>query len=203
MRPLQCDLHPWIQLYNRGRGCEGRTARTDKVPHIDAGSHFRRKNIKFRAIPNVQTSPLMRSALTASHYNCADHLGNQQDGCSHSDANCNSKSPNTRAQRIESFTDHLRAALTMGATGAPNSCTRRTNEVPPIDAGSHFVWENTGPQGFVRFLTPTHHLYKAFKAASPLQPVRLSISHLSTSYLQLPTTTYYYLLLPTTTYYYY
>ena len=46
--------------------------------------------------------------------------------------------------------DHLRVALTMGATFAPSerkrsaSHTRRTNEVPPINAGSHFMRENTG-----------------------------------------------------------
>ena len=33
-----------------------RTRRTDKVPNIDAGSHFARENTVFRAIPNAQTS---------------------------------------------------------------------------------------------------------------------------------------------------
>ena len=66
--------------------------------------------------------------------------------CRHSNANCKPGSPHTMAQRIESLKDHLRAALTMGTTRAPNdrSRTRRTNQAPPVNAGSHFMRENTG-----------------------------------------------------------
>ena len=35
-QPLQCDLHPWIQLYTVGQVFERKRAKTDKVPHIDA-----------------------------------------------------------------------------------------------------------------------------------------------------------------------
>ena len=52
--------------------------------------------------------------------------------------------PNTTlAQRIQSPKDQSRAALTNGEhSGA--SRTRRTNEAPHIDAGSHFMRENKG-----------------------------------------------------------
>ena len=48
---LNCTLQ-W-----RTRPSARRTRRTDKVPNIDAGSHFVRENIRFRAIPSAQTSP--------------------------------------------------------------------------------------------------------------------------------------------------
>ena len=47
---LNCTLQ-W-----RMRPSARRTRRTDKVPNIDAGSHFVRENTGFRAIPNAQTS---------------------------------------------------------------------------------------------------------------------------------------------------
>ena len=34
---------------------ESNTCRTNKVPHIDAESHFMRENIGFRVIPTLQT----------------------------------------------------------------------------------------------------------------------------------------------------
>ena len=49
------------------------------------------------------------------------------------------------AQRIESLKDHLRAALTMGTTRAPNEVEAAPvaqTRFPPIDAGSHFMREN-------------------------------------------------------------
>ena len=65
--------------------------------------------------------------------------------CSHSNANCKPGSPNTMAQRIESLKDHLRAALTLGTTRAPNEVEAAPvaqTRFPPIDAGSHFMREN-------------------------------------------------------------
>ena len=50
-----------------------RTRRTDKVPNIDAGSHFVRENAGFRAIPNVQTSPVHSSSTAIRHH----YLANQ------------------------------------------------------------------------------------------------------------------------------
>ena len=50
-----------------------RTHRTDKVPNIDAGSHFVRENAGFRAIPNVQTSPVHSSSTAIRHH----YLANQ------------------------------------------------------------------------------------------------------------------------------
>ena len=87
-------------LYNGGSHANpkwspltSRTRCTNKNPHIDAGSHFVRENTKFRAIPNVQTSPVHSSSTAIchrclSHYNCVDHRGNQQDGCGHYNAIC-------------------------------------------------------------------------------------------------------------------
>ena len=43
-----------------------RTRRTDKVPHIDAGSHFVRESIGFPAIPDAQASVIHRYFLLLS-----------------------------------------------------------------------------------------------------------------------------------------
>ena len=51
-----------------------------------------------------------------------------------------------------------------------HSRTRRTDEVPHIDAGSHSVQKI---QGFVQFLTPKHHLHTAVKV-----PLRSAITAL-------------------------
>ena len=45
---------------------ERRTRRTDEVPNIAAGSHFVRENIRFRSIPNAQTSPEYSSSTAAT-----------------------------------------------------------------------------------------------------------------------------------------
>ena len=68
----------------------------------------------------------------------------QSIGSSHSNSKCKPGSPNTMAQCMQSFKDRLRAALTIAlAHGTNANRTRRTNEVPPMVARSHFMRENT------------------------------------------------------------
>ena len=83
------------------------------------------------------------------------------------------------AQRMRSFKDHLRRALAMGTTFAPSERTpsasrarraRRTDEVPCIDAGSHFVQENTGFHAISRIQTSPD---KTLEAAIPMQNASL------------------------------
>ena len=49
------------------------TRRTNEVPPIDAGGHFVRENIGFRAIPNVQTSPWCSSSIAICTHCFANH----------------------------------------------------------------------------------------------------------------------------------
>ena len=80
------------------------------------------------------------------------HLDETQ--CAHSNAKCKPGSPNTMAQRVEPFKDHLRAALT-------TENIRVLNERQPhpshkrgsldIDAVSHFTGENTGFRSISNF----------------------------------------------------
>ena len=78
------------------------------------------------------------------------------------------------AQRMESFKDHLRPVLTVGATRAQNE--RKPH--PSHKRGSPHrhraplkSCEKT--QGFMRFPTFKHHLDKAFEAAIPMQNASL------------------------------
>ena len=64
---LGLKMHFTMAGAKRTQNQHSRTRRTDEVPHIDAGSHFVRKNIEFRAIPkhHLYAAVPMRSALTA------------------------------------------------------------------------------------------------------------------------------------------
>ena len=68
---------------------------------------------------------------------------------------------------------HLNSTLQWGSRPSAKQTkpARRTNKVPHIDAGSHFVRENAG---LVRVLSSKHHL----DAAIPIMPSLLYSSHL-------------------------
>ena len=75
------------------------------------------------------------------------------------------------AQRMESFKDHCRAALTRPLERSTKANRiRHTNEVPHIDARSHIMREN---EFFRSYILPKHHLDKAFEAAIPMQNASL------------------------------
>ena len=64
---LDLKMHFTMAGAKRTHNQHSRTRRTDEVPYINAGSHFVRKNIEFRAIPkhHLYAAIPMRSALTA------------------------------------------------------------------------------------------------------------------------------------------
>ena len=97
---LDLKMHFTMTGAKRTQNRHSRTRRADEVPYIDAGSHLVRKNIEFRASPKHHLTQQFQCDLHSlpckSHYNCADHLGNQQDGCSHSNANCNTLTHRSR-----------------------------------------------------------------------------------------------------------
>jgi len=71
------------------------------------------------------------------------------------------------AQRMESFKDHLRPVLTVGATRAQNECKPHPSHKrgsPHRHRAPLKSCEKT--QGFVRFPTPKHHLDKALRPAA-------------------------------------
>jgi hypothetical protein len=83
----------------------------------------------------------LRSAITALQIK-HEHVS------SYSNANCNPRSPDTLAQRIESSHWHSSKSTLPCVRGHPaQSRTRRTNTVPHIAAGTRFIRES-----FVRFL---------------------------------------------------
>ena len=151
---------PWIQLYKGERVWaqtrEGRTRRTNEVPHNDAGSHFARENIGFRAIPSVQTSPVHTSSAPICHHCLANH---------------------TTTASTTTAINKMDAAITMLPwiqlykgervwAQTREGRTRRTNEVPHNDAGSHFARENTGVRAIPNVQT------------SPVQPFRCDLPSL-------------------------
>ena len=93
-----------------------------------------RENALFHVISITQTSP------------------GQSVGSSHVNAKCKPGSPNTLAQQLKSFKDHLRAAF------------------PPSTPGATLC-EKT--KGFVRFLTSKHHLDAAIPLRSALTALQI------------------------------
>ena len=133
---------------------------------------FCEKTQRFCASPTVQTSLDkqfhcdLRSLNCKLQYNCIDHHGNQQHGCSHSTAICKPEFNFVVEDASERKTNKSR--------------THRTNKVPHIDAGSHFMQENTG---CVRFLPSKHQLYAAIPLSSLLYYLHISTLSLLSSHL--------------------
>ena len=111
-----------------------------------------------------------------SRYNCVDHHGNQQDGCSHYAANCNSRSPNPLAQRSQSShwltwkcnlqwqERNERKTVTAG----PVAQTRFPSSTP----GATFC-EKT--QGSVKFPRSKHHLDAAIQLWSASTALQITL----------------------------
>ena len=111
-----------------------------------------------------------------SRYNCVDHHGNQQDGCSHYAANCNSRSPNPLAQRSQSShwltwkcnlqwqERNERKTVTAG----PVAQTRFPSSTP----GATFC-EKT--QGSVKFPRSKHHLDAAIQLWSASTELQITL----------------------------
>ena len=140
-QPLQCHLRPWIiWIVLSMRPSASRTHRTDKIPPIDAGSHFMRENTGFHAISNVQTSP-WRSNSTAICYHClANHT-----------RIASTKAAHILMKQIEAAIALRSARLNctwQWRTRPSASRTRCADKVSPIDTESHFAREST--QGVVR-----------------------------------------------------
>ena len=137
------------------------------------------------------TKPNKVLPSTISYYKaCAKYfpITCQNLGSSSSNAKWKPGSPNTMAQRKQPFKDHFRTALTLGNTRAPNepSCTRhRTDEVPHIDAGSHFARENTGLRAISTIQTWPRHSSSAMTASQITLQLRRPPRNLSTSLVTL------------------
>ena len=145
MQPLQYDLRcPAVK--DRRITHAAAAASNPSTP----GATFVRENIAFRAIPNIHaniTFPKqfqcdLQSLPCKSQKNCVDQ------GCKH-----------LHEVAITTRSEHLNRTLQWG-TRPSASRTRRTTEVSPIDAGSHFVRENI--MHLVQFLTSKHHLPQQF-----------------------------------------
>ena len=128
-------------------------AEDTSIAHAAAPSNLsakkRRVSCDFQR-PNISLTQQFHCHLQAlpckSHYNRVDHRGNQQDAaiiC------CKLQPKITKpigtARPIISLTDLKAHFTTAGAKRTQNrhSRTRRTDAVPPVDAGSHFARENT------------------------------------------------------------
>ena len=147
---LACACHLWIltdlSIWATMRQVRGHVARSNVKK---AATSLMLQNTWFRAISTLHASLVQSNANEiCTHYSLYNYTSTNtavtkrsslrsanNDGfvrflpsnstatkrqSSHSNAKCTPGSPNTMAQRTESCKDHLRTALTMGATCAPS-----------------------------------------------------------------------------------